>query len=116
MDKLIIKINDTGCIKGVLTTSNIIKTKLNENCALKGKISPAPEIKGKISDVGNVKYKAYICSSDSAPIYTGTYQITPRVNAQSLQTANRLLQRDVLVEEIPYFETSNEYGDTVYIG
>lgn len=49
--------------------------------------------------------------------YTGTYLVTPLPNAsQELQTANKTLSRNVVIEEIPYYETHNEYGSTVYIG
>lgn len=49
--------------------------------------------------------------------YAGTYLITPLVGAaQELQTADRVLTQNLIIEEIPYYETHNEYGTTVYIG
>lgn len=49
--------------------------------------------------------------------YTGTYDITPLpYAAQELQTANKTLARNVIVAEIPYYETHNDHGLTVYIG
>lgn len=50
-------------------------------------------------------------------IYSGTYLITPLVNAaQELPTAHKILEQNVVVEEIPYYEVSNQYGKTVHIG
>ena len=49
--------------------------------------------------------------------YTGTYEVTPLPFAeQELRTENKVLSRNVVIHEIPYYETSNEYGKTIYIG
>ena len=42
--------------------------------------------------------------------YTGEYKVTPKVNAQTLFTAKKFLEQDVLVKEIPYAEVSNHMG------
>lgn len=53
----------------------------------------------------------------NADIYTGAYTVTPKDIAQQLQTKNKLLNKDVMVKKISFFETSNdEGGNTVYIG
>lgn len=58
-----------------------------------------------------------ITSYTSAPIYEGDYIVTPRVNEEVvLETSDKLLTDDVTVLEIPYYETSNISGYTVYIG
>lgn len=48
--------------------------------------------------------------------YEGAYEVTPKTVSQSLPTAQKTLKQDVLVHEIPYYETSNPSGTTVYIG
>lgn len=49
--------------------------------------------------------------------YTGEYEVTPKADsAVVLETAARLMTKDVTVKKIPYFETANESGNTVYIG
>lgn len=53
--------------------------------------------------------------SDPHPYYEGDYIITPMTTAQILHTADTLLTEDITVVEIPYFETSNLDGTTVYI-
>ena len=62
--------------------------------------------------------KAYAGSvlPSSANVYDGVYNVTPSLYAQELQTSHKLLERNVVVERIPYYETSNEHGTTVYIG
>lgn len=48
--------------------------------------------------------------------YHGSYLVVPRANRkQVLRTQNRIMKEDVTVLEVPYFETSNETGTTVYI-
>ena len=50
-------------------------------------------------------------------VYEGEYIVTPQVEQQTLQTAQKLMQADVLVKEIPYAEVTNlSNGKTVTIG
>ena len=52
-----------------------------------------------------------------APPYAGEYEIIPRVAEQSLPTADRRLDKDILVRAIPYHEVENtERGTTAIIG
>lgn len=47
--------------------------------------------------------------------YEGVYEIVPKVDAQSLPTKEKYLKEDVTIHGVPYFETDNEVGTTVYI-
>lgn len=48
--------------------------------------------------------------------YTGDYTVIPKANEPTvLDTAGKTLAQDVTVTKIPYYETSNPTGDTVYI-
>ena len=52
-----------------------------------------------------------------AEIYSGAYEVTPRLYLQSLDTNGKLMRHDVTVYEIPVTQTSNPYGgQTVLIG
>lgn len=82
---------------------------------LKGKLNDLGQIKGKlfsdysmVVDIGN--------ASISRPNYDGDYTITPSINEQTLETKNKVMTDDLNIKQIPYFQTSNEYGDTIYIG
>ena len=49
-------------------------------------------------------------------LYDGPYEITPKVEAQTLPTAKKLMREDVSVRAIPYFDVSNPAGgNTIYI-
>ena len=51
-----------------------------------------------------------------AEAYDGTYEVIPKARqSQTLETKNKLMEEDVFIFEVPYFQTSNEHGDTVYI-
>lgn len=51
-----------------------------------------------------------------ANIYDGEYEVTPKAyDEQTLETANRFMESDVTVHAVPYYETSNVSGETVYI-
>ena len=48
--------------------------------------------------------------------YSGEYVVTPLAEeAVVLPTTNKILYDDVTVTKVPYFETSNTSGTTVYI-
>lgn len=51
------------------------------------------------------------------PLYTGEYEVTPKVTEQTLETAMRSMDSDVTIHAIPYYEVDNIYqGQTVIIG
>lgn len=50
------------------------------------------------------------------PEYSGSYVVIPDTKDQQLETKNKWMTDDILVKEIPYYETSNQQnGITVYI-
>ena len=52
-----------------------------------------------------------------AEYYEGEYEITPKVESQTMPTAQKTMMDDVTVHAIPYFDVSNQAGgNTVYIG
>lgn len=48
--------------------------------------------------------------------YRGAYEVTPKVDEQVLQTAQKLMADDVTINAIPIYDVSNNSGgSTVYI-
>lgn len=43
-------------------------------------------------------------------VYEGSYTVTPMVAEQTLDTSQKLMQSDVVIKKIPYFEVSNNSG------
>lgn len=66
---------------------------------------------------GGEEFSVDFGSMEGRPVtpYPGPYTVTPAVEAQSLATAEKYMDEDVTVLEIPYYETSNVYGSTVHI-
>ena len=53
----------------------------------------------------------------NAEIYKGTYEVTPSIQTQTLDTAQKVLEKNVTINKIPYAEvTNNSNGKTVTIG
>jgi len=72
-----------------------------------------------IYDIGKFKYADVNVPTHGGDVdpYEGEYTVTPKTFEQTLQTENKLMEEDVTVLSIPYFETSNpQNGYTVYIG
>lgn len=59
---------------------------------------------------GIVKYDS------STELYTGEYNVVPKAaEEQRLPCAGKKMKKDVTVQKVPYYETSNDAGITVYI-
>lgn len=69
---------------------------------------------------GSIVSERALRGSLSIPVgyedYTGPYAVTPKVESQSLSTADKHLSHDVTIDPIPYYEVSNQNGKTVIIG
>ena len=69
---------------------------------------------------GSVVSEGALSGSLSMPVgykdYTGPYEVTPKVESQSLSTADKHMVHDVTIEPIPYYEVSNQNGKTIIIG
>lgn len=46
--------------------------------------------------------------------YTGSYDVTPMITSQRLETADKHMLDDVLIRTIPTRETTNEAGGTTF--
>ena len=103
-------------IKGSLLNGNNLAGLLKINSGMTGVLSDIQSMSGVIKENTLVQYETNINNSSSYPTYTDSYDIIPRIEDQTLNTKNKVLKDDVLVESIPYYQTSNEYGNTVYIG
>lgn len=69
-------------------------------CTLSGKLTCFGSLSGKLSAV--IDFNAY----------SGEYEVVPNAfNTQVLPTANKVLKKDIVVQKVPYFETSNNSKD-----
>lgn len=51
-----------------------------------------------------------------ATVYEGDYEVTPKVDAQTMPTKGKVMEEDVTIKSIPFFDVSNmSGGTTVYI-
>lgn len=58
-----------------------------------------------------------IIVSEANEHYKGEYTVTPQTETQTMQTQNKIMDQDVTIKAIPYYETGNvQGGNTVYIG
>lgn len=67
----------------------------------------------RVSDAGGVSFASdsYIPYRTSTyPDYDGPYGVTPRLSAQTLATADRVLRADVEIGGIPSYRTTNVGG------
>lgn len=58
--------------------------------------------------------RAVVVVADSRP-YDGPYEVTPKVEAQTLPTKQKYMTQDVTVLSVPYYEADNQNGTTIFI-
>lgn len=76
------------------------------------------QINGTLSGIGALSGTLNLSGGGGGayPHYHGAYTVTPLAqSATILDTNGRVMDDDVTVLKIPYYETSNESGKTVYI-
>lgn len=65
-----------------------------------------------------LEVKEYIgtYTPDGIETYEGDYTVIPKVSEQEMQTKNKMMEDNVIIQKIPFYEFSNETGKTVVIG
>ena len=58
----------------------------------------------------------YIEIDKQRDYYEGDYVVIPDIVSQELETKDKIMNDNVTISDIPYYETSNDSGITVYIG
>lgn len=97
----------------------MIRARLQESTGhLKGAIyTRRPTLKCTMHSIRPVLKGFINISQRAVDIYDGEYIVTPKpFIEQTLKTKDKLMINDVTVLEIPYYETSNISGITIYIG
>lgn len=124
-------ISTVSSISSNITTTRSIQGSLNRDNSeaeveiskidgeIEGQIVSTYEIVSNLSSVLTVQGKISTAPARSSyPFYDGVYEVTPLAQLDIiLNTNNKILQDNVVVREIPYYETTNESGGyTVTIG
>ena len=74
------------------------------NLVIKGSVRAKDSISGSVHNNGKIPIH------DKLPDYEGDYNITPKIDAQTLETKDKSMTADLEVEKIPYQEVSNPSG------
>ena len=108
-------INDHGILSGVLQSQSIACT-ISDALTIDGMISNTVQISADMSGVVGLSAEISIPDQTGGVPYEGDYTVTPKAHeATILPTTGKTMTNDVTVIEIPYYETSNVSGSTVYI-
>ena len=89
---------------------------INDYAVIEVEIASRGVIECAMSSVGTISVEVDIPEQVGGHSYSGAYTVTPKAHEQTvLPTTGLLMLDDVTVVEIPYYETSNVSGSTVYI-
>lgn len=90
--------------EAIIIEEGILSGQIRAEGILSGQIFPEGVLEGQL--ILPVGYEDY----------AGAYNVIPKIEAQSLPTADKHLTDNVTVEPIPYYEVSNQKGKTIIIG
>ena len=108
-------ISDHGILSGVLRSQSIACT-ISDAITIDGMISNTVQISADMSGAVGLSADITIPDQTGGVPYEGDYTVTPKAHeATILPTTGKTMTNDVTVIEIPYYETSNVSGSTVYI-
>lgn len=85
----------------------------------KGSISPAEVLIGQLIEQKNIQ--GIVAIGNRVEVehdeYDGSYIVIPQIDKQILDTSNKVMRTDLVIEQIPYAEVTNlANGTTVTIG
>lgn len=81
-------------------------------------IADIPVLPISLAEVPTVEVNLCDTVIETVPgsVFDGDYEVTPQAHDETvLATQGKLMSKDVTVHRVPYYETSNTYGQTVYI-
>lgn len=78
---------------------------------------------GSMSSVGNLSgtinseesLTGRIVITTDRECYTGNCHVIPKIDSQVLPTCDKVINQDITVEGIPFYEVSNQQGGTTFI-
>lgn len=80
---------------------------INTTCELVGTLSSSTcELVGEVSKASSAGYDTY----------KGDYEIVPKITSQTIYTEDKIMTENLSINPIPYYEVSNNSGQTIIIG
>lgn len=85
---------------------------------IKGDLSRPVNLTGSLVEVSSLTGTINASSINDFDRYKGSYEVVPDLfEEQILETENKTLLHDIVIEKVPFYETSNlSNGTTIYIG
>lgn len=105
-----------GELAGRISAEGGLAGRLSPSGSLSGALSATECLSGGLTSSGALTGALAAAGASEWPVYTGETEVLPRAHARSiLPTAHRSMASDITVLEVPYWETGNDSGITVYI-
>lgn len=92
---------------------------IKNKATINGNIKVGTKLSGNViasSVIGTAKVGKVVVRKEEWPEYDGVYEATPNSEEQIFDTSDKHMTDDFKINPIPYFDVSNEYGRTIYIG
>ncbi len=92
---------------------------IKNKAAISGQLKVSSTICGNVDAlcvIGTAEVGKVVIRKEEWPEYEGVYEATPNVEEQIFDTSDKHMTDDFKINPIPYYDISNEYGRTIYIG
>lgn len=74
------------------------------------------QVRGTLTDISSLNGTLTLPESVRAEPYHGQYDITPKAyDDQVFETIGKVMTDNIVIRKVPYVESHNESGTTVYI-
>lgn len=103
----------TGAIDIIESISGIIQNHGDITGIINGKLKISGEVNSEKQMTASISL-----FGDKEPIrYSGDHEFTPDTDEDySVDTKFKMMSSNIVIKKIPYYETSNPSGTTIYIG
>ena len=85
-----------------------------QQATLRGVIRSEGKLSGAVQPEAVLKGSVALPQMAKAEIYDGAYEITPKVDAQVIPTAQKMMMDDLTVMAIPIYSVSNNAGGATF--
>lgn len=90
---------------------------INAKGSLQGSVIARQPLSGDVAEKRKLQGDVNVGGTIKPEDYEGDYSVTPKVDSQVLATKAKYMVDDLVIKEIPFFDTSNTSGGrTIYIG
>ena len=94
-----------------------ISGKIQNQASISGSVNGISKISGEVNPQKQVDASVSLFGDKESVRYSGDHEFTADTDEDySVDTKFKMMSSNIVIKKVPYFETSNPSGTTIYIG